>query len=95
MAVNLNIKKAPKEVKQKLIKIKNIFSKLTFCIRFSNYIIVKQIKNICQLPNWVVKFWEDFYNFNKGRTSGRGRFGEKLQNQGDLVFFVGCNYLHQ
>lgn len=27
---------------------------------------------------------EDFYNFNKGRTSARGRVGEKLQNQGDL-----------
>ena len=27
---------------------------------------------------------EDFYNFNKGRTSVKGRIGEKLQNQGDL-----------
>ena len=46
------------------------------------------------LPNWVVKIKykngevslkvEDFYNFNKGRTSGRGRFGERLQDRGDL-----------
>lgn len=27
---------------------------------------------------------EDFYNFNKNRTSGRGRFGERLQDRGDL-----------
>ena len=27
---------------------------------------------------------EDFYNFNKGRTSVKGRVGEKLQNQGNL-----------
>jgi len=28
---------------------------------------------------------EDLYNFNKGRTSVRGRLGEKLQNKGDLI----------
>lgn len=27
---------------------------------------------------------EDYYNFNPGRTSVKGRVGEKLQNQGDL-----------
>ena len=30
---------------------------------------------------------EDLYNFNKGRTSVKGRIGEKLQNQGDLIPF--------
>jgi hypothetical protein len=27
---------------------------------------------------------EDFYNFNKGRTSGKGQLGERLQNEGKL-----------
>ena len=30
---------------------------------------------------------EDFYNFEPGRTSVKGRVGEKLQNQGDLETF--------
>ncbi|MBQ8634989.1 hypothetical protein IJ425_02415 [bacterium] len=30
---------------------------------------------------------EDFYNFEPGRTSVKGRVGEKLQNQGDLKTF--------
>ncbi len=35
---------------------------------------------------------EDLYNFNQGRTSVRGRVGEKLQNQGDLVpYYIRVN----
>ena len=28
---------------------------------------------------------DDFYNFNKGRTSVKGRLGEKFQNQGSII----------
>lgn len=35
---------------------------------------------------------EDLYNFNQGRTSVRGRLGEKFQNKGDLIpYYVRVN----
>jgi len=35
---------------------------------------------------------EDLYNFNKGRTSVRGRVGEKLQNEGSLIpYYIKIN----
>ena len=35
---------------------------------------------------------EDLYNFNQGRTSVRGRLGEKFQNQGSLIpYYVKVN----